>query len=200
MIRMVHCYTTCRDVTFGATGAGNRQAAPSGPSKPIDSTVALASGTPGQPRSRSEEGPLGAFGLQASAIGASGSGQTLRRRGAPARTRADSRPGPPHGVSADTGPEPAHVRAGVGGCRRASPDEVPLQGAVPHAWGGFPCQRAVQRIDVGDDGAAVPENPRGSNGKSRPTGGAGRQLLVQSPFHRDGAQDGAVGAAPKRGP
>ena len=71
---------------------------------------------------------------------------------------------------------------------------------MPHAWGGFPCQRAVQRIDVGDGGAVVPVNPSGANGKSAPTGGAGRSVLVQSPFHGVEAGNGAGGAAPKRGP
>lgn len=48
----------------------------------------------------------------------------------------------------------------------------------PVPWGRFPCQRRVQGIEVGSDGAAVPENPRDSNGKSAPTGGAGEQVLA----------------------
>ena len=50
---------------------------------------------------------------------------------------------------------------------------MPSEGPVPHDRGSVPCQWRVQGIDVGSDGAAVPEKPLASNGKGVPTGGAG---------------------------
>ena len=62
--------------------------------------------------------------------------------------------------------------------------EVPSQGTVPRAWGGFPCQRAVQEIDVFPSVALVPEKPSGSNGERATTGVARPPPGRKAPFHR----------------
>ena len=157
----------------GAAGAGSRQAGPSGPRAPSEAVLALVRWTPGQSqvaRRRPARRP------------------PTRRRAAPwatapavmPRTAAPAAAGtefPPLGQALRRCRPPSYsgsleCRAPSASCGTNARMRSP-EGTVPHRWGSDPCQRRVQGIEVGSDGAEVPENPLGYNGKSAPTGGAG---------------------------
>ncbi len=147
-------------------------------------------------------------------------GRPRRRRGVTGRqtpvipARADRRRCPPRAASLHRRPpSPDRQRTGcplapltarrqrrrrLGGPQGNISRKKSCAGECAPCPGRFQCQRAVQGIDVGNDGALVPENPSDANGKSAPTGGALPALRRKAPFHRRLGHLGQMGQ-PKNG-